>query len=91
MVIRWERYQLAVSDLFHTIFHDLLFPTFEVPNPYCYRCPDQANCKNQCLGALEELVAAKHSEIAAIILEPVMQGAAGMIPNHPDISSGSGK
>jgi adenosylmethionine-8-amino-7-oxononanoate aminotransferase len=70
-------------DLFHTIFHDLLFPTFEVPNPYCYRCPDQANCKNQCLGALEELVAAKHSEIAAIILEPVMQGAAGMIPQPP--------
>ena len=67
-------------DLFQQIFHDLLFPTFEAPNPYCYRCPDQENCKNQCLEALENLVAGNHKEIAAIILEPVMQGAAGMIP-----------
>ena len=67
-------------DLFHQIFHDLLFPTFEAPNPYCFRCPDHENCKNQCLEALEELVACNHTEIAAIILEPIMQGAAGMIP-----------
>ena len=67
-------------DLFQQIFHDLLFPTFEAPNPYCYRCPDQENCKNQCLEAFENLVAGNHKEIAAIILEPVMQGAAGMIP-----------
>ena len=70
-------------DLFHQIFHDLLFPTFEAPNPYCFRCPDQENCQNQCLGALEELVACNHTEIAAIILEPIMQGAAGMIPQPP--------
>jgi adenosylmethionine---8-amino-7-oxononanoate aminotransferase len=70
-------------DLFHQIFRDLLFPTFEAPNPYCFRCPDQQNCRNQCLTAFEELVAARHAEIAAIILEPVMQGAAGMIPQPP--------
>jgi adenosylmethionine---8-amino-7-oxononanoate aminotransferase len=70
-------------DLFHQIFKDLLFPTFEAPNPYCYRCPHQANCDNQCLDAFEDLVAAQHHEIAAIILEPVMQGAAGMIPQPP--------
>jgi adenosylmethionine-8-amino-7-oxononanoate aminotransferase len=70
-------------DLFHQIFKDLLFPTLEAPNPYCYRCPDHENCQNQCLGVFEELVAAEHKEIAAIILEPVMQGAAGMIPQPP--------
>lgn len=69
--------------LFHQIFKDLLFPTFEVPNPYCYRCPDKSHCRNHCLTALEETVAAHHQEIAAIILEPVMQGAAGMIPQPP--------
>ncbi len=70
-------------DLFHQIFKDLLFPTFEAPNPYCYRCPDHENCQNQCLEAFEQLVVAEHKEIAAIILEPVMQGAAGMIPQPP--------
>jgi adenosylmethionine---8-amino-7-oxononanoate aminotransferase len=70
-------------DLFHQTFKDLLFPTYEAPNPYCYRCPDQENCRQQCLQALEEAVAAKHTEIAAIIVEPVMQGAAGMIPQPP--------
>ncbi len=70
-------------DLFHEIFKDLLFPTFEAPNPYCYRCADQENCQNQCFKALEELVNAMHAEIAAIIVEPVMQGAAGMIPQPP--------
>lgn len=70
-------------DLFHRIFHDLLFPTLKAPNPYCYRCPDQENCQEQCLTTLESLVAEHHWEIAAIILEPVMQGAAGMIPQPP--------
>ncbi len=70
-------------DLFHQIFKDLLFPTLEAPNPYCYRCPEQEDCRLQCLAALERLVAEHHREIAAIILEPVMQGAAGMIPQPP--------
>ncbi len=70
-------------DLFHQIFKDLLFPTLEAPNPYCYRCPDQDHCQSQCLTALEQIVAEHHREIAAIILEPLMQGAAGMIPQPP--------
>ncbi len=61
-------------DLFHQLFHDLLFPTYEAPNPYCYRCPDAEACQQQCLTALEAIVAAHHRELAAIILEPVMQG-----------------
>jgi adenosylmethionine-8-amino-7-oxononanoate aminotransferase len=32
---------------------------------------------------LEELVAAHHQELAAVIMEPVMQGAAGMIAQPP--------
>ena len=69
--------------LFHDIFRPLLFATLEAPAPYCYRCPDEQNCGEQCLTRLEELVAAHHQELAAVILEPVMQGAAGMIPQPP--------
>ncbi|MBM4274112.1 MAG: adenosylmethionine--8-amino-7-oxononanoate transaminase [Deltaproteobacteria bacterium] len=69
--------------LFHDIFHPLLFDTLEAPCPYCYRCPHREDCSLQCLTILEEQVATHHEELAAVILEPVMQGAAGMLPQPP--------
>jgi len=69
--------------LFHETYRPLLFPTLEAPAPYCYRCRDREDCREQCVTRLEELVAAHHRELAAVILEPVMQGAAGMIPQPP--------
>ncbi len=69
--------------LFHEIYRPLLFDTLEAPSPYCYRCPHREDCREQCLTLLEEMVAAHHRELAAVILEPVMQGAAGMIPQPP--------
>lgn len=69
--------------LFKSVYGPLLFESLEAPAPYCYRCPDRDDCREQCLQKLEELVAARHQELAAVILEPVMQGAAGMIPQPP--------
>jgi adenosylmethionine-8-amino-7-oxononanoate aminotransferase len=69
--------------LFHEIYRPLLFDTLEAPAPYCYRCGHREDCGEQCLARLSELVAAHHQELAAVILEPVMQGAAGMIPQPP--------
>ena len=69
--------------LFHQVYHSLLFDTLEAPSPYCYRCPHQRDCREQCLAILEEQVAVHHGELAAVILEPVMQGAAGMLPQPP--------
>lgn len=69
--------------LFHEIYRPLLFETLEAPTTYCYRCPEQERCEEQCLKRLKELVAAHHRELAAVILEPVMQGAAGMIAQPP--------
>ena len=70
-------------DLFHETYRPLLFDTLTAPNPYCYRCSHQESCQEQCLNDLIRLVAAHHQELAAVILEPVMQGAAGMIPQPP--------
>jgi adenosylmethionine---8-amino-7-oxononanoate aminotransferase len=69
--------------IFHEIYRPLLFDTLEAPAPYCYRCSHQGDCGQQCLTRLEELVATHHQELAAVIVEPVMQGAAGMIAQPP--------
>lgn len=69
-------------DLFHEIFRPLLFDRIHVPAPFCYRCPlDLAgpSCGMACAEAVEEVMARNHGEIAAMIVEPLVQGAAGMI------------
>jgi len=69
-------------DLFHKIFSHLLFETLSVPAPYCYRCPldlSKDTCSMQCVGEMEILLARHHREIAGVIVEPLVQGAAGMI------------
>lgn len=69
--------------LFHEVYHPLLFDTLEAPAPYCYRCPHREDCREQCLAVMEEQVEVHHRELAAVVLEPIMQGAAGMIPQPP--------
>ena len=69
-------------DLFNKVFSPLLYPSYKVPSPYCYRCPvkkDKSSCVIDCTKPLEKLLQDKHAEICAIIIEPLVMGAAGMI------------
>ncbi|CAH2030635.1 adenosylmethionine--8-amino-7-oxononanoate transaminase [Trichlorobacter ammonificans] len=72
--------------IYHATFSPLLFSTIEAPAPYCYRCPlgkdDPAACGMACLGELERLVQEHRGELAGMMLEPLLQGAGGMIV-HP--------
>jgi adenosylmethionine-8-amino-7-oxononanoate aminotransferase len=66
-------------------FRDLLFPVHRVHSAYCHRCPvgkTRATCNIDCAGQLAQLLQEKHGEIAAVIVEPLLQGAGGMIV-HP--------
>jgi len=68
--------------LFHQLFKPLLFDTLRVPAPTCLRCPlgrSYPSCETACLEPLESLLAGRGGEVAAVVIEPVMQGAAGMI------------
>src|SRR5207244_8803094 len=70
-------------DLFHDIFRPLLFDVLRIPTPYVYRWPTgPRHCLEAAASAAEALLAARADEIAALVIEPLMQGAAGMIA-HP--------
>jgi adenosylmethionine---8-amino-7-oxononanoate aminotransferase len=86
---------LGHIDLFHKAYAGLLFKTDHVMAPYCYRCPfnrarperadarDYRKCNWECLGKLEQKFTGqkrKGDPYAAFVFEPLMQGAAGMIP-----------
>jgi adenosylmethionine-8-amino-7-oxononanoate aminotransferase len=73
-------------DLFHRIFKPLLFDVHHAPQPYCYRCPlgkALPACAMACAGEVEAIFAAHPGQIAALVIEPLMQGADGMIAQPP--------
>jgi adenosylmethionine-8-amino-7-oxononanoate aminotransferase len=75
---------VSIGDLqrFHHLFAPLLFPTLRAPSPYCYRCPlgrDRSSCQMECAQSLEDMVRQHADTLAAVVIEPLVQGAAGMI------------
>lgn len=74
------------TEAFHRAYLPLLFKTHFAPTPFAYRPPRIENprsasgdLKEACLGELERLLIEHGGRIAAICIEPVVQGAAGMI------------
>jgi adenosylmethionine-8-amino-7-oxononanoate aminotransferase len=89
---------LGHIDLFHRSYSGLLFQTDKVMVPYCYRCPfnrakperadarEYRKCNWECLGKVEQKFSTqkkKGNPYAAFVFEPLIQGAAGMIPQPP--------
>ena len=73
-------------DLFHRIFKPLLFPVRHAPQPYCYRCPlgkEWPGCAMACADEVERVFEAHAGKVAALVIEPLVQGADGMIVQPP--------
>ncbi|MFH0731558.1 MAG: adenosylmethionine--8-amino-7-oxononanoate transaminase [Candidatus Omnitrophota bacterium] len=69
-------------DLFNIKYKALMFNSYKASSPYCYRCPvgkNRNNCSIECIGSLETALKNHNSEIAAVILEPLVMAAGGMI------------
>jgi adenosylmethionine-8-amino-7-oxononanoate aminotransferase len=68
-------------DLFRTNFEDALMDNIEVAGPDCFRCPyglKPETCGAECFAPMEQTLDREGAEIAAVIIEPLVQGAAGM-------------
>lgn len=75
---------MSVSEdsIFTRVFTPLLFSVMRAHAPYCYRCPvgrSRATCQIDCLGDLERCLAEGGDTIAGVLVEPMLQGAGGMI------------
>jgi adenosylmethionine-8-amino-7-oxononanoate aminotransferase len=70
---------------FHALFEPLLFPVERVPAPGLYRLPPgitRENALEHYLAGVEEVLARHHESLAAMVVEPLIQCAAGML-THP--------
>ena len=67
---------------FHKAYFPMLFKVHFAPTPYVYRSDtphDPERVKTNCLQALERILEQHAPQIAAICVEPIVQGAGGMI------------
>ena len=76
---------VGYSEAFHRFFRPLLFEALKIDPPHVFRWQrgmEPAAALEAALAQAERLFAHAGDEIAALIIEPMMQGAAGMW-NHP--------
>lgn len=78
-------------DLYNEVFQPLLLDTVRAQGPDCFRCPfneSPNHCNTPCLSFVEEKLKQHHEELSAIIIEPLIQAAAGMKMYPPSYLKG---
>jgi len=80
---------MSVSDdsPFTDPFRTMRYAVHRVHSAYCYRCPvglRRETCHIECVGQLETLLEERADKIAAVIVEPLLQAAGGMIVHPAD-------
>ena len=70
------------ASVFHGVFRDVLFTVERVHAPHCQRCPvgrSWPGCGVACIDTLRETIRRCGDRIAAVLIEPMLQGAGGML------------
>lgn len=77
---------LGGMDRFHEVYRELLFQKLTVPSPVTFRLPEGHDAESYlayCYDRLEEVIRENHERLVAVIVEPLVQGAAGILV-HPE-------
>jgi adenosylmethionine-8-amino-7-oxononanoate aminotransferase len=80
---------MSVSDdsPFTDPFRSMRYHVHRVHSAYCYRCPvglKRETCHIECVQQLQTLLAERGDKIAAMIVEPLLQAAGGMVMHPPE-------
>lgn len=68
-------------DLYSKIYKPMLLNTIKAEGPDCYRCKygkQSQSCNAECFEQLEKAIEENHEQVCAVIIEPMIQAAAGM-------------
>lgn len=73
-------------DIFRTKFEKVLAGQLPVKGPDCFRCPyglQRQSCNAECFEPMEKALNENSNALAGVIIEPLVQGAAGMMMYPP--------
>jgi adenosylmethionine---8-amino-7-oxononanoate aminotransferase len=76
---------MGYSETFHRFYKSLLFPVLRITPPHVFgyhRRMSEADALNAAIKQAEDQLTANQDTLAALVMEPLMQGAAGMW-SHP--------
>ena len=72
---------IGACDLYSKIYKPILLDVIRIQAPDCYRCPfnkNRQNCNCECFCDCEKQFKKYGAQTAAILVEPLLQGSAGM-------------
>ena len=72
---------VGACDLYSEIYKPILMDVVRVQGPDCFRCPYgkcRDNCNCECFEKAEQTFAQYGDETCAMLVEPLLQGSAGM-------------